>query len=57
MLARSKLNVFDWIAILPRIASLIGDVVEALRDGKLSPDEVTRIGGELIAIVASVVTK
>lgn len=52
---KSKLNVFKWVAILPAIAELVGTVVDALKDGRVTPDEITRIGEALTGIVASVV--
>lgn len=51
----SKLNVFKWVAILPQISALVGEVVAALKDGRVDDDEVKRIGSALVAIVAAVV--
>lgn len=50
----SKLNVLKWVAILPGIAKLVGEVVDALKDGRVTPEEITRIGEDLVALVASV---
>lgn len=52
---KSKLSPLKWIAILPQIAALVGDVVDALKDGRLDAAEIERIGGELASIVAAVV--
>lgn len=49
------INVVAWITILPKVASLVGDVVAALKDGKVTDDEVQRIGSDLVAIVAAVI--
>lgn len=51
----SKLNVFKWVAILPMVANLVGEVVTALQDGRVDAAEVNRIGESLVAIVAAVV--
>jgi NTP pyrophosphatase (non-canonical NTP hydrolase) len=52
--AKAKLNVFEWVAILPAVAALVGEVVQAARDGRLDESEAKRIGEALIAIVAAV---
>lgn len=52
---KSKLNVFAWVAILPQIAELVGDVVSALKDGRIDAEEAKSIGERLVAIVAAVV--
>ncbi len=52
---KSKLNVFAWVAILPQIAELVGEVVTSLKDGKLDVKELQSIGERLVAIVAAVV--
>jgi hypothetical protein len=52
---KSKLNVFAWVAILPQIAELVGDVVSALKDGRIDGEEAKSIGERLVAIVAAVV--
>lgn len=52
---KSKLNVFAWVAILPQIAELVGDVVSALKDGRIDGEEAKHIGERLVAIVAAVV--
>jgi hypothetical protein len=51
----AKMNVLDWLAILKPIAILVGDVVEAVKDGRVDPDEIRKIGEGLIEIVAAVV--
>lgn len=53
--ARSKLSPIDLLGILPAIADLIGDVVDMVRDGKVTPEEITAVGTDLIAIVQAVV--
>lgn len=52
---KSKLNVLSWVAILPAIAELVGEVVTSLKDGKLDAEEIKHIGERLVAIVAAVV--
>ena len=47
-------NVLEWLAILPKIAALVNEVVVALKDGQLTREEVERIGADFVAIVASV---
>lgn len=55
MFTKSKLNVFKWIAILPQIAGLVGDIVDSFKDDKrLDASEILEIGEKLVAIVASV---
>ena len=54
MLAKAKLDVFKWIAILPQIAALVGEVVEALSDKRLTQEEIRKIGSDFVAIIASV---
>lgn len=44
-----------WIALIPQIGALVGEVVEALRDGRVDQAEIERVGGALVAIVAAVV--
>lgn len=51
----AKIDVFRWIAILPQIAGLVGEVVDALRDGHVDAAEVVHIGERLVAIVSAVV--
>lgn len=52
---KSKLSPLKWIAILPALAELVGEVVDALKDGRLDGAEIERIGGQLASIVAAVV--
>ena len=52
--SRSKLDPFDFLRILPAIAQLVGDVVAALKDKKITKEEVEKIGADLIAIVGTV---
>jgi hypothetical protein len=53
--ARSKLSPIDFLGLLPAIADLIGDVVDMVRDGKVTAEEITAVGTDLIAIVQAVV--
>lgn len=41
-----------WLALLGPLASLVAEVVVALRDGRVSPDETREIGAKLIELVA-----
>lgn len=54
-LSRSGLSITQWLALLPELAALVSEVVAALRDGRLTEDEVLRIGRSLVALVAAVV--
>lgn len=54
MFRKSKIDVFKWIAVLPSIAELVGEVVDALKDKRLSEEELRKIGADLVAIVAAV---
>lgn len=54
-LSRSGLQIGQWLALLPELASLVAEVVVAVRDGRVTEDEVRRIGTALVAIVAAVV--
>lgn len=54
-LARSGLSLGQWLALLPELAALVAEVVAALRDGRVSDDEVSRIGRSLVALIAAVV--
>ena len=54
-LARSGLSLGQWLALLPELAALVGEVVAALRDGRVDEAEVRRIGQALVALVAAVV--
>lgn len=51
----AKLQLGEWLALLPAIASLVGDVVAALHDGHVTPEEVNRIGQDLFDIVGTVI--
>jgi len=51
----AKLHPLDWIVLLPDLARLVGDARQALADGRLTPEEITRLGTELVSLVARAV--
>lgn len=50
-----NISIVEWIAILPKIAALVADVVTALKDGRVTTAEAEKIGADFIAAVAVVV--
>lgn len=54
---RSKLSPVKFIELLPAIGALVGQIVSALKDGKISAEEVSDIGGKLVSLVASVLAE
>lgn len=54
MITKSKLNLSKWLSVLPLLAELVGTVVVALKDGRVSSVEATKIGEEFVAIIAAV---
>ena len=52
---KSKLNPMKFLDLLPALGALIATVVDALRDGKITDEEIQAIGEKLIVIVKSVV--
>ncbi len=53
--SRAKLSPFDFLALLPAVADLVGDVVVVVSDKRVTPEEIAIIGADLVAIVQSVV--
>lgn len=49
-----KINLLEWFAIIPKIASLVDEIADALRDKKLTKTEIDKIGADFIAIVGAV---
>jgi hypothetical protein len=54
-LTRSGLSLGQWLALLPELATLVGEVVAAVRDGCVTEDEALRLGRALLALVGAVV--
>ncbi len=49
-----SISVVEWVNILPKLVALVSDVIAALKDGRVTDDEVKRLGSDLVAIVAAV---
>lgn len=50
----SGLNPSVFLKLIPALAELVGEVVDALRDGRVTDDEIQAIGQKLLALVQAV---
>lgn len=55
MIKLSKLPLMKWLALLPHLAKLVGDVVEAYKDHRIDEEEAKHLGSELIALVVALI--
>lgn len=50
---KSGLHPIAWLALIPKVAALVKDCVDAWKDHRLTAEEIDRIGGEFVALVVA----
>jgi hypothetical protein len=49
--SKPRIDIWDLLPLLPAIASLVDEVIDAIKDGQVDGAEGKRIGDKLIALV------